>query len=101
MQSVQEKSLLSSKYRSTNHVASTSNIVERANSGAKLILTQQRKSMRPKTVNMIMLLKQNKSLWPDARSLQLVLDDMELESDGNIDADQDVDTDDEEEDEDD
>jgi hypothetical protein len=59
----------------TAHVASNSNIVERANSRAKLILSAQRRSMSSETVQMTLFLHQNKSLWPDARSVESILDE--------------------------
>ena len=63
-----------SKYRSTNHVSPTTNIVERANSQAKLIMTDRRDRLLPETLNMIMILKHNKSLWPTDTSIQEILD---------------------------
>jgi len=74
--------VLTSKYRSTAHVASNSNIVERANSRAKLILSTQRRRMKSETVQMTLFLHQNKSLWPDARSVQAILDEpLDLDED--------------------
>ena len=64
-----------SKYKSTAHVVSTSNIVERLFSHAKLILSSLRRSMHPKTLNMLLFLKANRHLWPDAMIIQLILDD--------------------------
>lgn len=72
--------LSTSKYRSTEHVASTSNIVERANSSAKLSLSDLRKSMKPETLHMIMFLKHNRSLWPNARFLQAAMDSADAEA---------------------
>ena len=63
-----------SKYRSTRHVSSTSNIVERINSQAKLVLSDRRSSMSPDTLNMILILKANKSLWPNELTIQDILD---------------------------
>ena len=54
----------SSNYRSTNHVSPTTNVIERANSQAKLIMTDRRDSMAPETLNILMILKLNSSLWP-------------------------------------
>ena len=51
-----------SKYRSTKHVSPTSNVVERANSQAKLIMTDKRERLAPETLDMLMILKHNKSL---------------------------------------
>ena len=59
----------------TGHVSPTSNIVERTNSHAKLIMCDRRKhSMSPDTLNMILILKANKVLWPNETSLQDILD---------------------------
>ena len=66
------------------HVVSNSNIVERANSRTKLILSAQRRRMSSETVQTILFLQQNKSLWPDARSVQTILDgllDLDEDSD--------------------
>ena len=60
--------------RSTNHVSPTTNIVERANSQAKLIMTDRRDRLLPETLNMIMILKHNKSLWRTDNSIQEILD---------------------------
>ena len=59
------------------HVASNSNIT-------KQILSAQRKRMSSETVQTTLYLQQNKSLWPDARSVQTILD-------GLIDLDEDSD----------
>ena len=60
--------------RSTNHVSPTTNIVERANSQAKLIMTDRRDRLLPETQNMLMILKHNKSLWRTDNSIQEILD---------------------------
>jgi hypothetical protein len=52
-----------SKYRCTNHISPTTHIVERANSHAKLNMTDKRSHMHPETLQLIMILKLNKSLW--------------------------------------
>lgn len=75
-----------SKYRPTDHVSPTTNIVERANSQAKLIITDRRSRLSPDTVNMLMILKHNRSLWPSDMTIQEILDsndfrDPEEESD--------------------
>jgi hypothetical protein len=64
--------VLTSKYRSTVHAASSSNTVERANSRAKLILSTQRRRMKSDTVQMTLFLHQNKTLWRSARSVQAI-----------------------------
>ncbi len=85
-----------SKYRSTDHVSPTTNIVERSNSHAKLIITDRRSSMSPDTVNMLMILKHNRSLWPSDTTIQEILDsdnfrDPERESDSEQEDDDDDD----------
>ena len=60
-----------SKYRSTNHVSPTTNIVERANSQAKPTITDRRNRMLPETLNMLMTLMHNKSLWPNEKRIGL------------------------------
>ena len=52
----------------------TTNIVERANSQAKLIMTDSRDRLLPETLNMLMILKHNKSLWLAENSVQEILD---------------------------
>ena len=69
----------SSRYRSTLHVASTSNICERLFSQAKLIMSALRKSMKPDTLNMLLLLKANRSMWPDARTIQTIINSLSAE----------------------
>ena len=76
--------LLSMDRMETALVASNSNIVERANSRANLISSVQRRPMSSQTVQMTLFLHQNKSLWPDARSVQTILDgllDLDEDSD--------------------
>ena len=85
-----------SKYRPTDHVSPTTNIVERANSQAKLIITDRRSSLSPDTVNMLMILKHNRSLWPSDMTIQEILDsnnfrDPEEESDSEEEEDDDHD----------
>ena len=74
----------------------TTNIVERANSQAKLIITDRRSSLSPDTVNMLMILKHNRSLWPSDMTIQEILDsnnfrDPEEESDSEEEEDDDHD----------
>jgi hypothetical protein len=52
-------------WKSTLHVVPTSNIVERAFSYAKMILTRHRVGMLPSNFEMIMILKFNRHLWND------------------------------------
>ena len=67
-------------------MSQTTNTVERANSQAKLTTTDRRASLSPDTVNMLMILKHNRSLWSSETTTQKILDsddlsDPELESD--------------------
>jgi hypothetical protein len=52
-----------SKYRSTLHVSSTSNLCERLFSVAKLIMSPLRKHMDPDHVQCLLFLKANKNFW--------------------------------------
>ena len=54
----------------------TSNIVERLFSNAKLIMTALRKKMDPDTFNMILFLKPNRELWPNAGIIQKIINDL-------------------------
>ena len=65
----------SSKYRSTNHVSPTTNILERLFSAAKLNMTALRKKMDPDSLNMLLFLKANRFLWRDARTVQEMLNE--------------------------
>ena len=49
-----------------NHVAPTSNIVERLFSRAKLVMTDQRKIMAPYRLELFLFLRCNKILWSAA-----------------------------------
>ena len=69
----------------------TTNIVERANSQAKLIMTDRRDRLRPETLNMLMILKHNKSLWLAENRVQEILD-----SDSFLDPEQEPDSEEEE-----
>ena len=44
----------SSRYRQTNHIACTTNMVERLFSRAKIVMTDLRRSMTPRHLQMIM-----------------------------------------------
>ena len=52
----------SSKYRSTEHVSSTTNIIKQFFSGCKLVMTEKGKNMDHDTLDMVMFLKLNRSL---------------------------------------
>ena len=71
--------LSSSKYRCTNHVSPTINIVERANSQAKLNMTNRRSYMSPETLRIIMILQLNNSFWPNEKIVQEILDKLSEE----------------------
>ena len=59
----QARLLQSDKYRLTKHILPTTNIVERLFSRAKLALTDHRKSMTPRHLELLMFLRTNRSLW--------------------------------------
>ena len=52
-----------SNYACLNHVSATSNVVERLFSRAKLVMTDQRRSMDPSTLEAILLLRYNHDIW--------------------------------------
>ena len=52
----------------------TTNIVERANSQAKLIITDRWDRLLPGSLYMLMILKHNKSFWPIEKCIQEILD---------------------------
>lgn len=66
--------LSKSEYRSTEHCHSTTDCVERLFSRCKLNMTSLRKKMDPDSLEMLVFLRANKTLWPDARSMQAVFD---------------------------
>jgi hypothetical protein len=53
----------STQYRSTEHIFNTTNIVERLFSRAKLIMTDQRKCMSPRRLELLLFLRCNFHLW--------------------------------------
>jgi hypothetical protein len=59
----QARLLQSDKYRLTEHILPTTNIVERLFSRAKLALTDHRKQMTPRHLELLMFLRTNRSLW--------------------------------------
>ena len=65
-QNLKKRKVEISKYRCTSHVVCTSNTCERLFSAAKLIISVLRKRMHPTTLNMLLFLKANLQLWPDA-----------------------------------
>ena len=66
-----KRSRINGQIRSMTHISPTSNIVERLFSNAKLIMTDQRRSMDPSTLETILMLKLNKDLW-DARDIERI-----------------------------
>jgi hypothetical protein len=74
-QSVKRSRVEKSKYRSTEHVSSTSNVCERLFSVAKLVMSDLRKQMDPDTLNMILFLKANKQLWADKTIIDEIIAD--------------------------
>ena len=87
-QKIKKRKVEISKYRSTSHVVCTSNTCERLFSAAKLIISVLRKSMHPSTLNMLLFLKANRQLWPDASIFQIILDeygDVDVSDDGSED----------------
>ena len=71
-----------SKYRSTEHVSSTTNIVERINSQAKLIMNEKRKKMDPDSLFLLLFLKMNRHMF-DERVIQHILDNNNQDGDNN------------------
>jgi hypothetical protein len=67
--------LSDSSYRSTEHVSATSNIAERLFSAAKLNMSHLRSHMDPQTLNIILFLKFNKSLWTDKPIIDEIIND--------------------------
>ena len=66
--------LSASDYRSTQHCHTTTDCVEGLFSRCKLNMTSLRKKMDPDSLEMLMFLTANKTLWPDARSMQVIFD---------------------------
>ena len=71
-----------SKYRSTEHVSSTTNIVERINSQAKLIMNEKGKKMDPDCLFLLLFLKMNRHMF-DERVIQHILDNNNQDGDNN------------------
>lgn len=61
--SKRRRMLSRSKYRNLAHIEPTSNMVERLFSRAKLIMTDHRKSMSPRNLELLLYLICNRSLW--------------------------------------
>ena len=81
-----------SKYRKLRHISPTSSVCEVLFSKARLIMTHLRKIMSPHTLNMLLFLKANKKLWPNASIVQRILNNRKKngiaddEEDDNVDA---------------
>ena len=63
------------KYRSMNHLVTTSNIVERLFSRAKLIMRDQRKLMEPQHLELLLFLRCNKFLWNEVTIDDIIVAD--------------------------
>jgi hypothetical protein len=59
----QARLVQSDNYRLTKHILPTTNIVERLFRRAKLALTDHRKRMTPRHLELLMFLRTNRSLW--------------------------------------
>ena len=62
-QALKKRKMNHSTYVDTTFIPATSNVVERLFSGARLVLTDYRKSMTPYTFECLMFLKMNRNLW--------------------------------------
>ena len=77
-----------SQYRKTLHVSTTSNICERLNSNARLIMSYLRRHMDPDTLQLILFLKHSRDFWKAERVIDDMLGDQTVvndESDGEED----------------
>ena len=63
----------SSKYRCTSHASTIASVVERANSHAKLSMTDRCSHMHPETLQLVMAVKLSKNLWPSESVAQEAL----------------------------
>jgi hypothetical protein len=70
-----------SQYRKTLHVSTTSNICERLNSNARLIMNYLRKHMDPDTLQLIIFLKYNRDFWKTEKVIDDILGDQTLDED--------------------
>ena len=74
-----EVNLAQSTYRSTKHVAPTSNVCERTFSSCKQVMSDYRRHMGPEKLEAIMLLKLNHDLWGTAskgpRLVQIIMNE--------------------------
>jgi hypothetical protein len=70
-----------SQYRKTFHVSTTSNVCERLNSNARLIMNYLRKHMDPDTLQLILFLKHNRDFWKAEKVIDDILGDQTLVDD--------------------
>ena len=78
-----KQKVIASRYKSTLHVSPTSNICERAFSRAKLIMTPQRRSMDPSTLDGLMFLRYNSDMWKDI-DVEYILRDLKAVADAAL-----------------
>ena len=71
----------SSEYRKTLYVSTTSNICERLNRNAKLVMNYLRRHMDPDTLQLILFLKYNREFWEAASVIDDILADASLSDD--------------------
>ena len=62
------------RYRCMNHIHPTTNKVERLFSRAKLVLTDMRKRMTPRHVELLLFLRMNRSLWSEVTVEQAMIE---------------------------
>ena len=62
------------RYRCMNHIHPTTNKVERLFSRAKLVLTDMRKRMTPRHVELLLFLRMNRSLWNEVTVEQAMIE---------------------------
>lgn len=60
-------------YRSTLHIAATSNVVERLFSRTGIIMAPRRRCMDPSTLEMLVMLRYNKDMW-SRETVQNIID---------------------------
>jgi hypothetical protein len=72
---------MQSKYRSTLHVAATSNLCERLFSAARLIMNHLRCNMDPEACELLLFLKFNRRLWDNPRIIDDILADLRAVND--------------------
>ena len=63
----------STKYRSTTHVASQTNLCERLFSDGRLVMSHLRSHMDPDSLELCLFLKANKDYWSEARIIDEII----------------------------